>query len=488
MRHQFGGGMSDWAMTPLAGQGQLTAGAVVTAWNQQTGGTQQLLSTDQDGNNVVDHVTTSVGNGVGDNAQLTGRVPVFYGPVGVTGLWLSANWGARVWVHCNDIPQSVDMNAATLSDGQDQLDIMNAEAGDPFGIAQLDSGGLLKAAQVGPHSLANSGDVVVGTARQGSTLVYDSGSGFWTPNPYPGSWTALALESGVTTSSFAEWRTLSPGVIQLRGSVTTSPSFSNGTTIATIPDGFRPGTAYRHVQVASTYVSNAGHSCRLQLGTDGWLTVGVVTKGGATYSPTTVYLDGAVFDIGYNPAAAGPQGSNPSVDSGGTETQTYVTGYSATWSNSYTSSNYARGGNACHQGQSAADGYGDQRSLIGFDHALIQSDLAGATMVGVRVSMYFSWWWYSDGGTAKIGTHNYTSEPGTWASSHVNARRWSSTNWPRGAWRDIDLPLSVATEFQNGTTTGFALGPANSSNVLYYGYIWGAYASAKPWVRLTYIK
>ena len=488
MRHPFGGGTSDWALAPLANQGQLTPGAVITAWNQQAGGTQyKTLAADPDGNNIIDHVTTSIGTGVGDDAQLVGRIPTFYGPIGVTGLWLAANWGTRVWVHCNDISESVVINTATLEDGQDQLDTMNAEAGDPFGIAELDSGGKLKAAQVRPHSLANSGDVNVGTARQGSTLVYDSGSGFWTPNPWPTSWATLALESGMTAAPFAEWRTLSPGVIQLRGAVSTSPSFSNGTVIATLPEGARPGTAYRHRTVAATYTSNAGHSCRLQVGTDGWLTVGVASPG-ASYAPTTVYLDGVVFDIGYNPAADGPQGSNPAVDSGGTETQTYVTGYSATWSNSYSSSNSSRGGNACYQGQSAADGYGDQRSLVGFDHSLIQSDLAGATLVGVRFSLYFSWWWYSAGGIAKIGTHNYTSNPGTWSSSHVNARRWTSSNWPRGTWRDIDLPLSVATEFQNGTTTGFALGPANSSDVTYYGYIWGAYASAKPWVRLTYIK
>lgn len=108
-RHLFGGSIADYAVTlgttdddeALA----LVPGAVVTFWNQQVGGSQyDDLSAGPDGTGPTDQTTSSDGT---DGWPVGELVPV-YGPPGIKGMWAEADAGARVWVECVDLGDTVD--------------------------------------------------------------------------------------------------------------------------------------------------------------------------------------------------------------------------------------------------------------------------------------------------------------------------------------------------------------------------------------------
>lgn len=166
---------------------------------------------------------------------------------------------------------------------------------------------------------------------------------------------------------------------------------------------------------------------------------------------------------------------------------TYTKSYGATWYQTYKGSLAQKSDTTANQGQLDSGSDGNQRSLVGFDYATIRSDLAGATISKITVTATAEHWWYNSGGTAVIGTHNYTSKPSTWADSRVSQDRTRSSGWARGARKTVTLSNTIGNELRDGTSTGIAFGPGPSSDVLYYGKFTGS-GSARPVITITYTK
>ncbi|WP_274029443.1 fibronectin type III domain-containing protein [Streptomyces sp. MMBL 11-1] len=184
-------------------------------------------------------------------------------------------------------------------------------------------------------------------------------------------------------------------------------------------------------------------------------------------------------------------GVDQSAGGGGTvPVQTYTKSYQATWSGSYDSGNayISYWGNSANQGDAPPASYGNQRGLIGFNSASMVSDLAGATIKNVTVTLYANHWYYNAGGTARIGTHNYTSRPTTWADARVNQNRWTSTKWPKPGKRTVTLPTSVGDEFKTGTSTGISVGPGTSSYTDYGRFAGAGSGSNTPVITITFTK
>jgi hypothetical protein len=166
---------------------------------------------------------------------------------------------------------------------------------------------------------------------------------------------------------------------------------------------------------------------------------------------------------------------------------TYTRTYSATWYQTYTSGGGQKSDTTANQGALGSGSDGNQRSLVGFDYNTIRNDLSGATISKITLTAYAEHWWYNSGGTAVIGTHNYTSKPSSWADSRVNQNRQTSSGWPRSAKRTVTLSNTIGNELKAGTSTGIAFGPGNSSDQIYYGKFTGS-GSNRPSITITYTK
>jgi hypothetical protein len=170
---------------------------------------------------------------------------------------------------------------------------------------------------------------------------------------------------------------------------------------------------------------------------------------------------------------------------------TYTKTYKATWSGSYDGSGsyVSYYGTEAHQGYYSGAGNGNQRSLIGFNSSQIKSDLSGATIKSVKLTAYAEHWYYNDGGTAVIGTHNYTGRPSSWSSGHVNDNRQQSTGWPKPGKRTVTLTSGFGTDLKSGAATGIAFGPGPTTDVRYYGRFtgWDGGSNA-PYLTITYTK
>jgi hypothetical protein len=165
----------------------------------------------------------------------------------------------------------------------------------------------------------------------------------------------------------------------------------------------------------------------------------------------------------------------------------YTKTYNATWFQTYRSTGAQKTDTTANQGQLDSGSDGNQRSLVGFDYATIRNDLAGATISKITLTAYAEHWWYNSGGTAVIGTHNYTSKPSSWSDSRVNQNRQTSSSWPRAAKRTVTLSTSIGNELRDGSTTGIAFGPGNSSDTIYYGKFTGS-GSNRPSITISYTK
>lgn len=169
---------------------------------------------------------------------------------------------------------------------------------------------------------------------------------------------------------------------------------------------------------------------------------------------------------------------------------TYTKTYKATWSGTYNGSSQLVSyyENEAHQGYYSSE-QGNRRSLIGFNYGQIRNDLAGATIKKITFTAYAEHWYNNSGGTAVIGTHSYTSRPGTWSSSRVTENRQQSAGWPKPGKRTVTLSNTIGNEFKSGATTGMALGPGPSTSNIYYGRFAGYDAGNNaPYITITYTK
>lgn len=159
---------------------------------------------------------------------------------------------------------------------------------------------------------------------------------------------------------------------------------------------------------------------------------------------------------------------------------TYTKTFYATWTRSYDSDNGTRQGD---DGPDLYQGYisgthGNTRSLAGFDYAAIQSFLSGATVKSCKLTYRVAHAWGGAGITVGIGTHNYTSKPGSWSGSSVTERRISKSGQKEGSTYTHELGTGIGNEFKSGSTRGVSFGPAPSNSAsAYYGWMYGGTSS-----------
>ncbi len=213
------------------------------------------------------------------------------------------------------------------------------------------------------------------------------------------------------------------------------------------------------------------------------------STGTGTMQTNTTAVTPLFFSIKDN----GPAGQNLGIindGSGGAAApvQQYVSSYPAIWSRSYNGSGNANtfgGATRAYQGN-IGDGNGNRRSMIGFDYTTIQADLAGATIDGAYVTLYFPHWYYNAGGTAIIGTHNSNSNPGP-ATFSGTTNLVQSAGWPKPGLRQVSLGTAIGQAFRDNTAKGLVLGPGQGGDPLtYYGYAAGFGATNPPVLTIVY--
>lgn len=147
----------------------------------------------------------------------------------------------------------------------------------------------------------------------------------------------------------------------------------------------------------------------------------------------------------------------------------------ATWGTSYAQSGAVRAsGSWLWQGQNPgnAGGWGNQRSLWGFDDAYVRGRLAGATIESAVLYFKAGHTYYGAGAPALVGSHNFSSAPGTFPFGAVFERR-ASVNIMAGGWASVDA-VGVMSEIRDGSSRGFAFGAAPNSDAGYYSYYYNA--------------
>jgi hypothetical protein len=192
-----------------------------------------------------------------------------------------------------------------------------------------------------------------------------------------------------------------------------------------------------------------------------------------------------------NDGGQGAAGSSSTPDKTTTAPKaTYTKTYACTWSGTFRSNgDYSSShGATMVQGDSGSDNYlNDARSMAGFNYTQIMNDLKGATIKSCYVTMYANHWWYNDGGTARIGTHNYTTRPSKISSSHYDSQRVSSASWPKPGKRKVSLGTGIGNDFKSGAAKGILLGPTDGSR-RQYGKFNGNGQSNEPVLTITYVK
>ena len=207
-----------------------------------------------------------------------------------------------------------------------------------------------------------------------------------------------------------------------------------------------------------------------------------------------VWVDGSTLDpIEFWVEDIGPYSDNAgqASDGGGGLTGTPKpppsTATPKTYSKTFystSSATYQGGGSKRSDTSDVVQGYnsynGDGKGLWIFPS--MTSYLSGATVNKVEVYAYANHWYYNSGGTALIKVHGYSAAP---ASSPAMTTAISSANWPKPGGRWVTLPSSLYAGFKSGTYKGFGVGPAGSTNLLYYGRFNGGTGAR---IRVTYTK
>lgn len=174
--------------------------------------------------------------------------------------------------------------------------------------------------------------------------------------------------------------------------------------------------------------------------------------------------------------------------------------YDASWSQSYRENNNQRSTSYLYQGEFPSSSYGQQRSLIGWDYADIQSKLAiRPVTTNITIRMSSDHWYNGDFssilGYLRLGTHNYATKPSTWDGTEVEL--WSGAagheeqfNGGFSGARDQTKTMTVPTDLGDDLRDNLVKGTtvyAHSTNTNYYAYFWGdsASASLRPQLKIT---
>lgn len=185
------------------------------------------------------------------------------------------------------------------------------------------------------------------------------------------------------------------------------------------------------------------------------------------------------------PPPTKPPAPKPPPPSTGGKT-TYTKKWYATWSRSYEGDDSTRFDDSAYMYQGQFSGSpGNQKSLAGFDYKNIQATLAGAEILEAHITVKNAHARWNKGLYAFVGTHNYTSKPGTWNGSNVRERRWRV--WvTEGGTVTVNAGTTFGNELKSGSSRGIGIGPESDSDN--YGYFYGATQSARPYITVKYRK
>jgi len=168
---------------------------------------------------------------------------------------------------------------------------------------------------------------------------------------------------------------------------------------------------------------------------------------------------------------------------------TYTKTYSCTWSEAYDGDNSGRSGdnNRLYQGYVSST-HGNTKSLAGFDYAQIMSDLSGATVNSVKLTYKVHHAYWNAGMDLRVGGHDYSSQPSTWGSTHVDDNEVTYSNQVEGSTYTKTLPSQFGTNLKSGAWRGIAFGPGGSNSFDYYGYLYGNGETGEPKLVINYTK
>jgi hypothetical protein len=110
------------------------------------------------------------------------------------------------------------------------------------------------------------------------------------------------------------------------------------------------------------------------------------------------------------------------------------------------------------QAEDAAD---NDLSLMIFNSNSIRTALAGYNITACYLSFTVDGFNGGSKGYSRtyLGTHNYTSVPGTVSYSRCHLQRWSYDVWSTGRVTNLDLGATLGAEFRDGVTSGLVIGP-----------------------------
>jgi hypothetical protein len=152
---------------------------------------------------------------------------------------------------------------------------------------------------------------------------------------------------------------------------------------------------------------------------------------------------------------------------GGTHTKSW----SAIDSTTFNGNNVIRTdtGKHCYQGYYDST-HGNQKSMVKFDFADIQSTLLSKTVTSCKLTFKVMHAYESGIFDVIIGTHGATSIA-SWTGNSNRVRRNSCTI---GATYTVELGTTIGNEFKTGTSKGIVFGPGpTTSATYYYGYLYG---------------
>jgi hypothetical protein len=154
--------------------------------------------------------------------------------------------------------------------------------------------------------------------------------------------------------------------------------------------------------------------------------------------------------------------------------QTQQKRYAATWSMPYVGAGSQRTDSVTSLFYgNASDGYGRQRSLVGFDYTTAGTDLASSTIKAVWLELQT----LGAGDSARgsdvyLGIHNFTAVQATWAGGGIPRSMIYRVHLGAAEKVLVQLPLEFATALRDGWGKGIAL-EVPSDSLEFYGYAAG---------------
>jgi len=192
-------------------------------------------------------------------------------------------------------------------------------------------------------------------------------------------------------------------------------------------------------------------------------------------------------------AGVGGDGGGAGSGGGGGGSKNYVGTYVAQHSYAYAGSDGTDPNSllwtdtTMEQGGDSADTFnGHAKTWILFNHSQIASDLSGATITKVTLTLYSWHWWYNAGGTISVGWDTTTSFPSTKGdpSGHTSLYETSMTVGEIGT---LSIGTQFGTAFKSSGATSIVLYKA-SNDLHYYAKLNGAKQSNAPTLRIYYSK